>query len=140
MGAYVYIGHIRGGMITRWIIWGPVIERIFTRPTEGHGIGSFPMIADQIIPVTDRVADTAFSSGLQFLLEFGLLFGLTWLIYFVWHYRKEFKRPNALGLITIGILSITEYPIQVERLWITITAIVGFFVININQKKGGEVL
>ena len=135
-GAVFYGDYIVERVVYRLQIWGPVLEHIFTRPVEGHGIGSFPALAPQVLPGTVWQAETAFSSLLQFPFEFGVFFAVGWLAYFIFKYKGEFAHPHALGLLMIGILCVSEYPLQVERLWFPVCVIIGLFLADVHGMYG----
>lgn len=117
----------------RWLAWKPIIEQIFKRPYLGFGLGMFPRIASQFLDLTSgrySQANHCLSSILYFIFGVGLL-GVAWLIYIIQFVIKRFKfNAPSFAIISLLILSTVEYPFEVPKLWFTICAIIGFFLIE----------
>lgn len=129
--------HIIHSFINRWVIWSPTITQACQQPLAGHGLGIFSHVSDQFIKSFWH-ADNAFSSLLEFIFNIGFL-GFVWVGYFLKKYVQNFKHNmSTLALLAIMILSLTEYPFEIIKLWLTIMVIVGFYFIE-NQEKITEV-
>ena len=111
------------------IIWSPALTLFFKRPLLGYGLGScYGIIGDDI-----------FNSYLQFIFNIGIL-GLVWIGYVLNRLKKfldwDFfsNSMEAFALLAVLFISLIEYPFEIPRIWFTIVAIIGFFVIQ-NTKE-----
>lgn len=112
----------------RWEIWKPTLEAIFDRPLLGYGLGMFPHVSDQVIPGRYK-SDFVFNSYLQFLFGAGVA-GAGWLVYFL---RQVLSCPLNLStqcLIALGLLACVEYPLEIPRLWLTLSALAAYWFIE----------
>lgn len=115
---------------TRWLIWEPTIKIFLKRPLLGYGLGMFSRISSQFITKTGLQVDYAFNSYLQFIFGTGIL-GLVWLGYvFKYIYSKIKFDKTFFAVLSLCILCLLEYPFEIPKLWITIIAILAFFVIK----------
>jgi hypothetical protein len=111
----------------RWQVWKPTIEVILQRYWIGYGLGTFSSVSNQFIKSPYQV-DFAFNSYLQFVFGVGLA-GAIWLIVLVRKLIKEFSLSTiGLAVLSLGILSLLEYPFEIPRLWITICVIIGIYI------------
>lgn len=118
----------------RFDIWKRVLMSFFTQPIAGYGIGVFPW-RDISIDV-DR---SIFSSLLQFIVGLGIL-AVVWLGCVLKKIKNGFNlsRENQ-ALVALLILSVVEYPFEIERLWFYCIAIIGFWIIH-NTKEAASCL
>lgn len=138
-GIAKYFSNIYQSFYLRWTIWKPTIELIFKRPFLGYGFGIYPEVASQFTKLifVGQPTNCAFSSVLQFTFEIGLL-GIVWIGFIIKYYKKYFSfnlmSKEEWGMVALLMLSLVEYPFQIPRLWITMIAIVGFFIIKITKE------
>lgn len=125
----------------RWLIWKPTIEQIFTRPLVGFGMDLFrhtskELIMPSIPQLPDDVPENAFSSMLQFIFSFGFILSMIWILKFLKDFKDSFVvSPAHMFMICLIILSFFEYPFEIVKLWPTLIAGIGFYLIKINWRK-----
>ena len=113
----------------RWIVWEPTIRQIFQSPLQGHGLGMFPYVSDQFVESVKHV-ETSFSSLLQLIFGMGFI-SVFWIIYTIKKLKDKIQmNAETMGILSVLILSLFEYPFQISRLWLTIIAIIAFFIIK----------
>lgn len=119
----------------RWTVWRPTLEVFLDRPFLGHGIGIFPRASRQFLINGKHHADTAFSSILQFIFGVGLI-GAAWIGYVVKNVIKNFDwSKEHLAVLAVILLSAVEYPFEIRKCWITLVAIIGFYLIKKSKKE-----
>lgn len=135
VGAGLFLtGHISQSVNIRWIAWKPIIEQIFSRPFLGFGLGMLPHLAGQFMNLIagdqHYYVNHCLSSYISFIFGVGLL-GVAWLGYIFRHFIKTFKtNTESLAIVALLILCAVEYPFEVPKLWLTISAIIGFYLIK----------
>ena len=125
---------IAQSLFIRWQLWKPTIEMIFNKPLLGYGLGIFPYIANQFVTTTTHKIDYLFNSYLQFIFSVGIL-GAIWLVWVIKKFIKKFINTADFSVLVLLILCIVEYPLEIPRLWITITAVIGFYIIGQIKKE-----
>lgn len=120
----INIDKIVHSLQARSIVWLPTIDQIFLRPLSGFGGGMFPHLSDDFVKSNYYHADNAFSSVLQFIFSYGLVcFGF--LCYVFKKIVVSFpSSPYKTSLIFLAIISLTEYPFEVPRLWPVICVLI----------------
>ena len=120
----------------RWLVWKPTIEAIFQNPL-GYGLGLFPQLSSQFIKTNGYQVEFVSNSYLEFIFGAGLLE----LALIFWGVNKFIKRFDlsieALSVLSILLLSCLEYPLEIPKLWFTIIALTGFYIIK--QKGANDV-
>jgi len=112
----------------RGVVWGQALTNFFNAPLYGLGLGVYPLGLEQM--TTSKVDYAIYSSVLQFIICGGLL-----AIPLVYEGARRFVRhfSNSVpckSLAILAVLCLYEYPLEITRLWITIIAIIGFFIIQ----------
>lgn len=119
---------------TRWIIWKPTLEAIFNHPLNGYGLGLFSILSTQLINLGRYQVDYAMNSYLEFIFGAGLL-GLILIGLGIKKFVKHFDLSiESLSMMAFLILALIEYPLEIPKLWFTIIAIIGFFIIKANKE------
>lgn len=109
----------------RWLVWSPVLDQVFKNPFHGIGFGVFESISRQF------KNDNAFSSLLQFFYSGGLLASIVWVCMFIKDFMKSFlNNTETVAMIAIFLLCLIEYPFETMRLWVTIIAVIAFYLIK----------
>ena len=139
IGGYLLREQIIFSIGFRLPIWKVTIERIVYNILQGFGLGMFPHISKQFCnSFTGQQVDFVFNSYLQFIFGAGAL-GAVWIGYILRKFYLTFKpTTEALSIVAVLILCLFEYPIEIPRLWITITAIVGFYLISTKKEVCDE--
>ena len=140
----VYRDSVNRSIEIRWKVWKPTIEQIFKKPLCGFGLGVFPHVSSQFLDLTVPTitgevlkykAETTFNSYLQFIFGAGL-FAVAWIEYAFKTFKEKFKYSiDNYVVLSIALLALIEYPFEISRLWITICALFGFYLIK-NHEKG----
>lgn len=100
--------------------WKPVLTEFFNRPLIGFGLGVRP------IPELEVVGN----SYLQFIVGVGLA-GAVWFGYvFKNIYKKIINNTESIALLSLGVIMLVEYPIEISRLWYLIMAIIVMFLLK----------
>lgn len=135
-GAICFYKNILSSLLFRLSVWKEVLEGFFMFPIKGYGMGIFPYGNDKITANFDPMI---YSSLIQFIVCSGIL-GLIWLIYATDRIKNRFS-PDIESLAVLGIflLSIFEYPLEIYRLWPTMIAIVGFWIIKKEVCNAGKI-
>ncbi len=127
LSAILFKGHILQSLKVRFEVWIPALQAFFDRPLIGYGLGT------KILPNLDAY----FSSYLSFANGVGIL-GLVWFGYvFKNIYKKLYNNKESIALITLALLMMIEYPIEVIRLWYLI---IGILIMFLMKGKKDEIL
>ena len=119
---------------TRWLVWKPTLEAIFNHPLNGYGLGLFSNLSSQVVGIKGYLAENCFNSYIEFVFGAGLL-GLILIGLGIKKYIKHFDLSvESLSVLALLILSLLEYPVEIPKLWFTIIAIIGFFIIKTNKE------
>jgi len=135
VGLYLFRESILTSLSSRMTTWVAVLTGFFKQPIAGYGLGIFPYkeFPVGVDPVNTTL--TVFSSLLQFVTGIGIL-GALWLCFVLKKYKSHFTvTPASLSILSLLIFCIVEYPIEIHRIWLTIIAIVGIFIIESKQKE-----
>ena len=135
VGLYLFRESILTSLSSRMTTWVAVLTGFFKQPIAGYGLGIFPYkeFPVGVDPVNTTL--TVFSSLLQFVTGIGIL-GALWLCFVLKKYKSHFTvTPASLSILSLTIFCIVEYPIEIHRIWLTIIAIVGIFIIESKQKE-----
>jgi hypothetical protein len=118
---YFYRQHYVQSILFRWNnVWKETLDMIFKQPLLGYGYGNYSLFT----------AKESFSSYLPFIYGTGIL-GVVWIGYVLRGYFKNFDySAECLAVLVFLILGITEYPLEIPRLWFTIITIMAFFAIH----------
>ena len=120
----------------RWFVWKPTLEAIFQNPL-GYGLGLFPQLSHQFIKTNGYQVDFVSNSYIEFIFGIGLL-GLVLIIWAIRKFIKHFDLSiEALSVLSILLLALLEYPLEIPKLWLTMIAIFGFYIIK--QKGASDV-
>ncbi len=104
----------------------PVLTAFFDRPLIGFGLGIRP------IPELEVIGNSYF----QFIVGIGLL-GAVWYGYvFKNLYKKLSNNIESIALISLGVIMLVEYPLELTRLWYLIMAIIIMFLIKSEVECG----
>ncbi len=124
---YLLHDKIWHALVIRWNVWEPVLVRFFQRPLIGYGLGVLPYADKKLIAYHDTAI---YSSFLQFIIGAGVL-GAIWLGYVLWKFAKTKQFGiETMAVLAIILLSVLEHPFEIPRLWLTMTAIIGFYMIK----------
>jgi hypothetical protein len=116
---FIIRNHIYTELVTQRvkIYWIPALEAFFDRPLIGYGLG-YKVIKD---------VGAVFNSYLQFIVGVGIL-GAVW---FGYMFKNIFKRIDksipSIAFITLALLMLIEYPVEMPRLWFLIIGIIVMF-------------
>jgi len=117
----------------RWLVWEPTIMMIFNSPQQGYGIGIFPFVSSQFIKGA-VYADNVFSSLIQFIFAVGLP-GFLFIGWFMRDFIKNIRFDHeTIAMIALMVLMVVEYPFEIPRMWPTIMAVIGFYLITKKEK------
>ncbi len=120
---------------TRWLIWKPTLEAIFNHPLNGYGLGMFSTLSQK---VGMYQVDYAMNSYLEFIFGAGLI-GVVLIGLGIKKFIEHFDfSSESLSVLALLILALLEYPFEIPKLWFTIIAIVGFFIIKTKTKHREE--
>jgi hypothetical protein len=124
----VFYRHILTAFGTRWNQnWKFTLERLFNRPLLGYGMGANP--------IRDN-AEVISNSFLQFIIQVGSI-GIVWLIYAA--KKLRFSKDIETGaLFSMFALMMIEYPLAIQKLWLTMIAIVAFAIIKMGGRDVGS--
>jgi hypothetical protein len=95
-------------------IWKGIIDEITKRPLLGYGLGA---------------GTDFFNEYLHIWYAFGFL-GLVWLGYVIYKHRKI----QYLLILPFLILCLTEYPLGIPRLWLTLISLIAFTLIKNHEE------
>lgn len=116
----VFFRHILTSFDVRWNQNGKfVLDKLFNRPLLGYGMGSNP--------IKDN-AEVIGNSFLQFIVQVGFI-GLAWIIYAMKKIRVT-RDIETVALYSMFALMMIEYPLAIQKLWLTMIAIVAFAIIK----------
>ena len=115
----------------RGVICQPVIDDFFNRPLIGYGIGVFPY-NDVENTLNDKTLNSSF---ILFGVRGGILM-FVWMGYIFKLFYNNFKKTIPhLCVLSIFILSLVEYPIEIKKLWITMITLFAFSMIEIFKTR-----
>lgn len=118
----------------RWKIWSQAIDLICARPMLGYGFGMFGEASKQLINTGQYQVDALFNSYLQFIFNAGLL-GAAWLVYVFREFKHRLMSSyHGPAVLAILLMALMEYPFEIVRLWFTIIAVIGFFLIDTEKE------
>jgi hypothetical protein len=124
----VFHRHAMMALQFRQVVFGQSLVNFFNAPMYGLGLGVYPLGLEQM--TTSKVDYTIYNSFLQFIVCGGLL-TIPLLIEGFKKFIKHFRNDVPCKVISILLLlGLYEYPLEITRLWITIIATAGFFVIQ----------
>jgi hypothetical protein len=114
-------GHIYKALAFRFSMsYSPVLSAFFDRPLVGFGLGA------RIIPELEVIG----SSYLQFIAGVGIL-GVVWFWYIFKSLRNRIEFGiGSLPLITLALVMLVEYPIEIPRFWFLIIAVIAMHTIK----------
>ena len=140
VGLYIAAGVIFGipdfhrSITLRLDQWYNILNGFFGAPLRGYGLGIFPW--KDVHPSGDSVM---YSSLFEFVMGVGVL-GALWLGWTLNKFKQTFLLcTEGLAVLSLIILSTVEYPCEIPRLWITIVAVLAFYVIKLIDKKNGGI-
>lgn len=113
--------HIIQSIKIRLPVWLPTIEQALAHPLFGNGLGVFHLVSRQFIPGA-YYADNAFSSWIQLFYSVGIA-GTGAAIYCLYRFWKMKDSPYRLSILFTAVLMLTEYPLEVPKLWMVILII-----------------
>ena len=100
----------------------PALQLFFDRPLIGYGLGV------KLIPNLEVLGN----SYLQFIMGVGIL-GAVWFGYVFRLIYKKFILNSAI--ISLALIMLVEYALEIPRLWILVIAIITMFLI---KQKGDK--
>ena len=107
------------------IAWKPILTEFFKQPLIGLGLGVSP------IPELEVMGN----SYLQFITGVGIV-GAVWFGYvFKNIYRKLSYNAESIALISLGIIMLIEYPIEITRLRYLIMAILVMWLLKTEEVR-----
>jgi hypothetical protein len=116
----IFFKHILGSLKVRWDgNMKFVLDKLFNRPLLGYGMG--------VNPIKDN-AEVIVNSFLQFIVQVGFI-GLAWIIYAMKKIRVT-RDIETVALYSMFALMMIEYPLAIQKLWVTMIAIVAFAIIK----------
>jgi len=120
-GMAIAHNHIAQSLIFRFnMSYRPILTLFFDKPFMGYGLGQ------RIIPELEVMG----SSYLQLITGAGIM-AVVWFWYAL---RTAYKRidinAESMALITLALLMLIEYPIEIPRLWFLIIGILATFSIK----------
>lgn len=123
---------LRGEVITsiaqRVTLWKYIATGFFDKPLIGFGIDVCPYTFHDVN--IDPNSVPMYNSYIEFVKGIGIL-GIAWLGYiFYWIYKSFHISRISLAFYSLLLLSLGEYPFEIERLWFTILFIIGGYVIE----------
>lgn len=102
--------------------WKPTLDLFFDRPLIGYGLGERPIKDLEVLG----------NSYLQFIMGVGIL-GAVW---FGWVFKKLWKAIiSDVSIISLALIMVIEYPIEILRLWYLVIAIIVMFLIKTERGK-----
>ena len=106
--------------------WKPLLTVYFLRPLIGFGMGVRP---------TKEIVEVGYCSYLQFIIGTGF-FGALWFGYvFKVFYKKIRMNVENVAMISLAILMLIEYPLEIVRLRYTIMGIIIMFLFKIKENE-----
>jgi len=107
--------------------WFPVLQAFFDRPLIGCGLG--------INPVPGSNLGVILNSYIQFIIGVGI-YGVIWFGYvFKMIYKEITLKRLTIPFITLILLMLVEYPIEMMRLWFLIIAIFVMQLLKSNREE-----
>lgn len=139
LGVFFLYDHLFESIIVRGKIWANSLEILFSNPFMGVGAGIHP---GGINFVNKAGFDGMICSS---LLQFVIGYGITSIIFLYFLFKNFFSNidlenigKEEITIISLIFLSTIEYPLEIKRLFFTITAILAFYSIkqiNIKTKE-----
>lgn len=125
----IFFKHILTSLKARWDgNMKFVLDKLLNRPLLGYGLGGNP--------IKDN-AEVICNSFLQFIVQVGFI-GFAWIIYAIKKIR--FTRDiETVALYSMFALMMIEYPLAIQKLWLTMIAIVAFAIIKQEKDSTEEV-
>lgn len=118
----------------RWVVWKPTLEAIFNHPLNGYGLGLFSNLSSQVVGIKGYLVENAFNSYFDFVFGAGLL-GLVLIGLGIKGFVKHFDLSiESLSVLALLILCFSESPLEIPKLWFTIIAVIGLFIIKANKE------
>jgi hypothetical protein len=116
----VFFKHILTSFDVRWNQNAKfVLDKLFNRPLLGYGMG--------INPIKDE-AEVIGNSFLQFIVQVGFI-GLAWIVWAIKKIKPS-RSIETVALYSMFALMMIEYPLAIQKLWLTMIAIVAFAIIK----------
>jgi len=120
-----------GSFFVRFDIWKNQFAGFIAQPLSGYGLNVSPF--GQV--AKSGVDMATWNSYLTFIFGIGIL-GILPIIAVFKKFIKNFSiSVECIGILALILLSMIEYPLEIVRLWITISAMVGFYLISIQNKE-----
>lgn len=115
--------HIQQALLFRFnVAWKPALSLFFDKPLLGYGIGIRAIENLEVLG----------NSYFQFIFGVGIL-GMVWFGYIFKKLWKQILRNPAI--LSLALVMLIEYPLEIPRLWFTIIAIIAFFIIKEKERE-----